>query len=65
MTHKIKVDEECCIGCGSCVAICPEFFELGDDGKIRCKKPETEEIGCAQQAAEACPAGCINVEKQK
>lgn len=63
MTHKIKVDQECCIGCGSCVAICPEFFELKENGKSYVKQDEVEEIGCAQQAAEACPAGCIKVEK--
>lgn len=63
MTHKIKVDKECCIGCGSCVAICPEVFELDDEGKSRAKVDELEEPGCAQQAAEACPASCINVSK--
>jgi ferredoxin len=63
MTYKIKVDKECCIGCGSCVAICPELFELEDDGKSHAKKDEIEESGCAQQAAEACPVSCINVSK--
>lgn len=63
MAHTIKVDKECCIGCGSCVAICPELFELGEDGKSKTKKEEIEEVGCAQQAAEACPASCITVSK--
>jgi len=63
MAHKVKVDKECCIGCGSCVAICPEVFELGEDGKSCAKIDEVEEIGCAQQAAEACPANCITVQR--
>jgi len=63
MVHKIKVDKECCIGCGSCVAICSEIFELGEDGKSNVKKDEVEEIGCVQQAVESCPAGCITVSK--
>ncbi len=28
---KAKVDAELCTGCGPCVDICPEVFELGDD----------------------------------
>jgi ferredoxin len=63
MAYRIKVDKECCIGCGSCAAICPELFELGEDGKSRVKNEEVEEPGCAQQAAEACPASCITVGK--
>jgi len=64
MNYKIKIDKECCIGCGSCASICPEFFELGEDGKSHCKKEETDDIGCAQQAAEACPVECIKIEKK-
>ncbi|MBS4012838.1 MAG: ferredoxin [Bacteroidetes bacterium] len=63
MAYKIKIDQACCIGCGSCVAICPEIFELKDDGKSHLKKEEIENPGCAQQAVEACPASCIAIGK--
>lgn len=63
MTHKIKVDKESCIGCGSCVAICPEIFELDSEGKSRAKVEELEELNCAQQAIEACTVNCISVSK--
>ena len=33
MTNKYKVNKEKCIGCGTCVAICPEAMELKEDGK--------------------------------
>ena len=26
------VDEDLCIGCGRCEELCPEVFQLGDDG---------------------------------
>jgi len=25
---KVKVDDEACVGCGLCVHICPEIFEM-------------------------------------
>ena len=26
-------DVDKCIGCGTCVAVCPSFWHMGDDGK--------------------------------
>ena len=68
---KIKLDRPQCIGCGSCQAICPKFFELQDDGKSHitgANKQDLEElevakIECVEAAADACPAQCIHVEK--
>jgi ferredoxin len=68
---KIKLEREKCIGCGSCAALCPKYFELTDDGKshiITANKQEIEElevekIECAESASEACPAQCIHIDK--
>ena len=68
---KIKIEREKCIGCGSCAALCPKYFEMADDGKSSIKgavKQDIEElevvkIECAESAAEACPVQCINIEK--
>ena len=68
---KIKLEREKCIGCGSCHAVCPKYFELQEDGKshiIGANKQETEElevekVECAVSAAEMCPVQCIHVEK--
>ena len=29
---KARVDKDTCIGCGLCPSICPEVFELTDEG---------------------------------
>jgi len=29
---KVRVKEEACIGCGSCVAVAGDVFEMNDDG---------------------------------
>jgi ferredoxin len=68
---KIKIEREKCIGCGSCAALCPKYFELIDDGKSHIKDAvkqdveelEVEKIECAVAAAEACPVQCIHIEK--
>ena len=68
---KIKLEREKCIGCGSCQALCPKYFELQEDGKshiVGATKQEVEELEVADlenaiSAAEACPAQCIHIEK--
>lgn len=67
---KIKIEREKCIGCGSCQALCPKYFELQEDGKshiVGANKQDFEELEvekaeCADQAAQACPVQCIHVE---
>jgi len=68
---KIIQEHEKCIGCGSCVAICPKYWEISDDGKAKLigsklssKKNyelEVQKVGCNKEAAEACPVQCIHV----
>jgi ferredoxin len=58
----VKVDEGKCIGCGSCVAVCPENFELKENGRSRPLQEEIDDLGCSQIAAESCPVQAITVE---
>jgi len=68
---KIKHEVEKCIGCGSCAALCPKYFEMADSGKAHLigstvqdiEELEIEKIECAESASEACPAQCIHIEK--
>ncbi|HDM92160.1 MAG TPA: ferredoxin, partial [Candidatus Korarchaeota archaeon] len=39
---RVKVDQDTCIGCGVCSSLCPEIFEMGDDGKSHVKKEVVE-----------------------
>lgn len=52
---------ENCIGCGVCVSICPDVFELGEDGYSHViAQPESDEIReLAEQAKESCPVAAI------
>lgn len=60
---KIVHDRENCIGCGACASVCPENWEMADDGKSRPKKTILDKIGCNQKAADGCPVGVIKIEK--
>lgn len=61
---KITINQEKCIGCGSCTAVCPDVFELDDNGKVRLKegKEKTDEQ-CAQEAVDICPVQAIEIEE--
>ena len=67
---KIIQEHEKCIGCGSCAAICPKYWEISDDGKARPIgsklngvnfELEIKKVECNQEAADACPVQCIYV----
>lgn len=55
----ITVNKETCIGCGSCVALCPQTFQMNDDGKS--DVISQDDIECAKNAAESCPVQAITV----
>lgn len=58
---KIELDQNKCIGCGTCVALCPDYFEM-EGAKA---KPKTSddigEGGCAKEAANNCPVSAIQL----
>lgn len=59
-----KVDRTSCIGCGACASICPNVFEIDDEGiAIVTKNPVPgEEEENAQEAADGCPVEAITLE---
>jgi len=72
---KIIHEREKCIGCGSCVATCPKYWELAEDGKAKLLgskensktknyELELKETECNQEAADVCPLSIIHIEKQ-
>jgi len=56
---SISVNKDTCIGCGTCAAVCPKVFKLGDDGKA--EPVSQEESGCAKGAEESCPVQAISI----
>ncbi len=61
---KVSVDENLCTGCGMCVDICPEVFEIPEAISIVKTTEITEEIADkVKEAAESCPVEAIIIEK--
>ena len=58
---KLKVNKDLCIGCGACQAVCPDVFEIEDDGlahTIVDSIPDSNEDD-AIDAKEGCPTSAI------
>lgn len=65
MAKKIIIDPELCIGCGSCEAIAPDYFQLDDDGKAKAiKEYSDDEKDIIKEAINTCPAGAISIEEE-
>jgi ferredoxin len=64
MARIVYIDENECIGCGSCEEICDEVFRLNEETeKAEVIKPEGGPEDLIEEAMETCPADCIYWEK--
>lgn len=59
---KAKVNQEVCIGCGTCAALCPQVFQLSAEiGKAEVKA-EADFSACElQEVVDSCPAQAISL----
>lgn len=63
---KVKVNQDKCIGCGSCVSITDsKIFDFNDDGKAyeKVDKINEEDIEQVKTAIEYCPTSAISEEE--
>ena len=59
MGYEVTIDDDMCIGSGTCVATSPDTFEFDDDGVARlvpgATLPDDEMLSIARN----CPSGAI------
>lgn len=68
---KVVHDRPTCIGCSACAGVCPDFWEMNDDGKSNLKgstkkdgdqyELELDDPKCNESAAKSCPVNCIHL----
>lgn len=64
-SFKVVVDHDVCASTGSCMQICPEVFEVRNDGYLYVlqENPAAELHDKVREAAEMCPTGAISIEE--
>ena len=60
---KVHVDAQVCAGFGVCLGLCPEVFELHDDGYavVLVSEVSSELEDAVRQAVSQCPANAISL----
>lgn len=62
MARHVVLDEECCIGCGTCAEPCPDVFEMDAEAeKARVIRSEGGDEECIEDAITSCPSECISL----
>ena len=60
---RVRVDEDACVGDGTCVEVCPEVFEMrGDVAVAKVKEVSDELQKSCREAADSCPVEAILIE---
>jgi ferredoxin len=62
---RVLVDDDCCMGYGTCCGICPSVFRLGPKGyavTLVTEVPE-QDRETVREAARQCPSGAISIEE--
>jgi len=59
---KVFVDDERCRGHGMCTTLCPDVFQINDDGYAEVQLPEVPagQVDAAREAIECCPEQAIS-----
>ena len=58
---KPKVNQDVCIGCGTCAQMCPNVFQIDENGKSKVIAEDCGDCNC-QEVIESCPVSAISFE---
>ncbi len=60
--QEVYIEQEECIGCETCVELCPDVFAFDSDlNKAFVIMPTGGDQKCIDEAIAACPVSCISM----
>ena len=63
MAEKVSIDQDECIGCETCVELCPAVFRFNDEtAKAEVIDGADGDAECVDEAIASCPVNCITKE---
>jgi ferredoxin len=64
MAKRVVIDSEECVGCQTCVELCPDVFSFNDASeKAEVIKEEGGPEDCIEESMSSCPVECIKWEE--
>ncbi len=64
MAQRVILDDGECIGCQSCIELCPDVFGFDDETeKAYVYEQYSGDEECIEDAAAACPVDCIEIDE--
>jgi ferredoxin len=64
MSPRVSIEEDVCIGSGTCVGIAAGVFELDDEGVAQVVDPDAAPLADLELAETSCPVAAISVEDE-
>ena len=62
---NLIVNQETCIGCGTCVSLAQKSFKLNDAGKSQPINPPADDEATIKNAIDSCPVKAITWQEEK
>lgn len=61
MSKSVTIDQDECIGCGTCEELCPDVFQMNDETDLaEVILAEGGPVDPIEEAIESCPVECIH-----
>ncbi len=57
---SLNVNQETCIGCGTCIALAGKTFKFNESGKAEVLNPEGDDKDTIKSAIDSCPVQAIS-----